>query len=82
MNLEEDRVKKVTAFLETVAKLGLSVRQEIEFNIRFTEGVSPVITLIPSKNNRMTHDDFKQLIAASEENGLKFAFEHGVFLIS
>ena len=79
MNLEEERMKKVTAFLEAVAKLDLTVRRQVDFSIRFKEGISPVLILVPPIYNRITHDDFKQLIAASEENGLKFTFELGVF---
>lgn len=78
----EERVKKITAFLEAVAKLDLSISQEVGYNIQFSAGITPVLTMIPPEFNKITHDDFKQLMNATEENGLKFSFQEGVFKIS
>ena len=77
----EERVKKITAFLEAVAKLNLSISQEVSYNIQFTAGITPVLTLVPPTYNEITRDDFKQLITATEEHGLKFSFQEGVFKI-
>ena len=82
MTLHEERVKKITVFLEAISNLKLSITQSVGYNIRFKDGITPVLTLIPPEYNKILHDDFKQLMTATEEHGLKFSFQEGVFKIS
>ncbi len=82
MTIHEERVKKITAFLETVANLDLSISQEVGYNIQFTAGITPVLTLIPPTYKKIPHNDFKQIMTATEDHGLNFSFQEGVFKIS
>jgi len=82
MNVKEDRMKKVVAFLEAIAKTDLKIGREMEFNIQFRDGVTPTLRMIPPKHNLIPHADFKQLMDVTEEYGMKFTFREGAFYLS
>ena len=82
--IHEERVEKILALLKAIADMKLSMQEDVGYNITFTSGINPVLVLIPPKFNQVTHEDFKQLIAACEEAGLKFSYspETGTFKFS
>lgn len=82
--IHEKRVDKILALLKAIAGMKLSMSEDVDYNITFTSGIAPVLVLVPPKFNEVTHKDFKQLMAACENEELKFSYnpEKGNFKFS
>ena len=72
--IHEERVDKILALLKAIAGMKLSMSEDVDYNITFTSGIAPVLVLVPPKFNEVTHKDFKQLMAACENEDLKFSY--------